>query len=77
MSADNIIYVRRNQKVFEVWEQSASCDPEPSKAATTHPDLGAALVAAHALHEEYGLVEYGVEVRDEEPECCPTCKRPL
>lgn len=70
MSADNIIYVSRkpNSTVFQVWDQSASCDAFPSQRATDHPTIGEALEAAHKLEDEIGYVEYGVHlIKEEQP----------
>ena len=62
MSADNIIYVKKNRKKWKVWEQSASCDPNPNPSAKEYATESKALKAAHELEKETGYVEYGVHV---------------
>jgi len=65
MSADNIIYVQKVGETWSVWEQSAS-SPAESEARNTFPTLEEALLYAHEWEKTFMIVEYGVQLLEED-----------
>lgn len=66
MSADNIIYVKKEGSVWKVWETGFSdIDPQVPATAKEFPDKDAALEYAQEQDSEH-FVEYGVAVYEKD-----------
>lgn len=60
MSADNIIYIKKEGEKWLVWEHSFSdMDPRPPKTALEFSDMDAAIASAGEMENDH-FVEYGV-----------------
>jgi len=74
MSAHDIVYVRKIDKLWHVWHDSSSKEaPKPTKGYSVFHEKKAALEMAHRLVDEFGFVEYGVFVLNCSNKHCRIC----